>query len=270
MKKNKKKVIIIISLIIILLLISIITLVILKNKKKTNDLDITNNASLYKINDNALDAFDLYFLQSNNKNKNVIYSPLSIKYALSMLSDASTNQTHTEIANILGNFEAKKYDNSQNLSLANAMFIKDSYKKSIKDTYINLIKNNYNAQIIYDSFESANNINKWVKNKTLGLIDNLLDDTDGLDFLLINALAIDMEWKNVLQPVSGKEFFDQDHSYDGTDFSVSYAHEEYGMYIGPIMCDIYSKLKFNNKTDVKAIEIGSLTCSLNFILTNSS
>lgn len=44
------------------------------------------------------------------------------------------------------------------------------------------------------------------KNKTLGLIDNLLDDTDGLDFLLINALAIDMEWKNVLQPVSGKEF----------------------------------------------------------------
>lgn len=257
MKKNKKKVIIIISIIIILLLISIITLVILKNKKKKNDIDITNNSSLYKINDNALDAFDLYFLQSNNKNKNVIYSPLSIKYALSMLSDASTNQTHTEIANILGNFEAKKYENSQNLSLANAMFIKDSYKKSIKDTYINLIKNNYNAQIIYDSFESANNINKWVKNKTLGLIDNLLDDTDGLDFLLINALAIDMEWKNVLQPVSGKEFFDEKHTYDGTDFSVSYAHEEYGMYIGPIMCDIYSKLKFNNKTDVKAIEIGS-------------
>ena len=171
MKKNKKKVIIIINIIIILLLISIITLVILKNKKKTNDLDITNNSSVYKINDNALDAFDLYFLQSNNKYKNVIYSPLSIKYALSMLSDASTNQTHTEIANILGNFEAKKYENSQNLSLANAMFIKDSYKKSIKDTYINLIKNNYNAQIIYDSFESANNINKWVKNKTLGLID---------------------------------------------------------------------------------------------------
>ena len=176
MKKNKKKVIIIIS-IIVLLLISIITLVILKNKKKTNDIDITNNASLYKINDNALDAFDLYFLQSNNKNKNVIYSPLSIKYALSMLSDASTDKTRIEIANILGSFEAKKYENNQNLSLANAMFIKDSYKKNIKDTYINLIKNNYNAQIIYDSFESPKNINNWVKNKTLGLIDNLLDDT---------------------------------------------------------------------------------------------
>ena len=94
MKKNKKKVIIIISLIIILLLISIITLVILKNKKKTNDLDITNNASVYKINDNALDAFDLYFLQSNNKNKNVIYSPLSIKYALRDRKSTRLNSSH--------------------------------------------------------------------------------------------------------------------------------------------------------------------------------
>lgn len=256
MKKNKKKIIIIISILVVLLIILVTYLLLTKNKNNKFDTSVVNNNSEYKISDNTLSAFDLYFMKVGGKNKNIIYSPLSIKYALSMLSDATTGDTHTEIENVLGNFKAKKYQNTKNMSLANSMFIKDNFKKSVKDSYIKLLKENYNAEIIYDAFKNPSNINNWVKDKTLGLIPNLLEDISGLDFLLINALEIDMEWKNPIQPINGKEFFDKEHTYDGSDFSVSYAHEEYGMYVGPIMCDIYSKLDFNNK-DVKAVEIGT-------------
>lgn len=235
MKKNKKKIIIIISILVVLLIILVTYLLLTKNKNNKFDTSVVNNNSEYKISDNTLSAFDLYFMKVGGKNKNIIYSPLSIKYALSMLSDATTGDTHTEIENVLGNFKAKKYQNTKNMSLANSMFIKDNFKKSVKDSYIKLLKENYNAEIIYDAFKNPSNINNWVKDKTLGLIPNLLEDISGLDFLLINALAIDMEWKNPIQPINGKEFFDKEHTYDGSDFSVSYAHEEYGMYVGPIM-----------------------------------
>lgn len=256
MKKNKKKIIIISSIVLSLLIALGVYLLITKNKNDKFDTSVVNNNSAYKINDNALSSFDLYFMKTGGKNKNIVYSPLSIKYALSMLSDATTDNAHTEIENVLGNFQAKKYTNTMNASLANSMFIKDSYKKSVKDSYIQLLKENYNAEIIYDAFKTPDNVNKWVKNKTFGLIPNLLEDVSDLNFLLINALAIDMEWKNPIQPINGKEFFDEKHSYTGMDFGVSYAHEEYAMYIEPIMDDVYSKLKFNDK-EVNAVEIGS-------------
>lgn len=58
-------------------------------------------------------------------------------------------------------------------------------------------------------------MNSWINNKTLGLIDNMVDDksVSELDFALINALAIDMEWK--------EKFLERNYT------EVHYLHENY-------------------------------------------
>jgi len=119
-----------------------------------------------------------------------------------MLEDGSAGNTLTQISNITGNYEATKYTNSKNMSFANAIFIRDTYKENINESYISLLTQKYNAELKYDTFTSPNTINSWVKDKTLGLIDNLLDDLSETDLVLINALAIDMDWeeKFILYP----------------------------------------------------------------------
>lgn len=53
------------------------------------DTEVQNVNSPYRISGNGLEDFDISFLKMENNNKNMIYSPLSIKYALAMLSEGS-------------------------------------------------------------------------------------------------------------------------------------------------------------------------------------
>lgn len=257
MKKNKK-IIIIVGVIMGLLIISIVVFFIFKkNIFTTVDTSVKNSNSEYKISDNALSNFDLYFMQKENNSKNKVYSPLSIKYALSMLKDVTDGDSKKQIENIIGNYNTKKYPNSSNVSLANAMFIRNDYKKNIKDEYVNLLKEKYNAEIIYDAFKTPDNINKWINDKTLGLIPNMLDDTNGNLFFLVNALGIDMDWKYVIQPVPEGTLYDNEHSSYYDAFSVSYPHEDYYAGVAWLDSNYYRYIKFNNQTLVNGLEIAS-------------
>ena len=185
----------------------------LTDKDKDKDLSDENYHNKYKLSGNSLEDFDLYFLQLENERKNKVYSPLSIKYALSMLNEGANGKTKKQISSVIGDYNAKKYSNNSNMSFANALFIRDSFKDSIKDSYINTLSNKYNAEVIFDSFKTPNKLNSWVSNKTFKLINNLFDDVSQNNFILANALAIDMEWVNVIN----------DLGY----FAVSYQHENY-------------------------------------------
>ena len=199
-KKKGKKGLLIALVLLILIIVCGFCYVFLfmdkDNNKQGVDINSKVKESEYRLSGNSLEPFDLYFLQLENKEVNKIYSPLSIKYALAMLNEGTDGESKEQIKAIIGDYKSKKYINSENMSLANVMFIRNSIKDTIKEDYKNILLNKYNAELVYDSFESADNINKWVKDKTLGLLDNLVDDDTvrSLDFALINALAIDMEW----------------------------------------------------------------------------
>ena len=90
----------------------------------------------YAINGRQLQDFDLGFLQIEDKQENVVYSPLSVKYALGMLNEGTGGESHRQIANLIGEYVPKIYPNSANLSLANAMFIRDSYEAKVKQAYL--------------------------------------------------------------------------------------------------------------------------------------
>lgn len=242
-KENKKK-LKTITTVIILLIVVALSFLVYKNYQdslKTNPEDKDKGTiktekdevySEYRINSNALEDFDLYFLQLENNQKNKIYSPLSIKYALEMLNEGADGDSKTQINSIVGDYKARKYTNSDNMSFANAMFINNNYKNGVKEKYTNNLRDKYNAEIIYDSFETPNNVNNWVSNKTFNLVNNLVDNVSDKSFLLINALAIDMEWKNVFQ-----------QKREG--YGVSYEHENFGVHVSSLESG-YPSLEFNN------------------------
>lgn len=141
--------------------------------------------------------FDITFLKMENQKANKIYSPLSIKYALKMLEEGTEGESKLQISNVLGNETLKKYNSNSNMAFANALFAKDSYENKIKNSYISTLKTKYNAEVKVDSFSSPENLNSWVSNKTLNLIKDLFEEVDkNTVFMLINALAIDMDWED--------------------------------------------------------------------------
>ena len=244
---------------IVVLIIAIVAVVISslpkKEKKKEQTTIVTDKQEVkseYKLVGNHLQEFDISFLKLENNEENTVYSPLSIKYALEMLKEGTNGNSKEQITAILGNYNPKKYVNNANMSFANAMFINQLYKTEIKDEYKKSLIDKYYAEVIYDSFESAQNINKWVSDNTFGLIKNLVEEGTQANkqFYLINALAIDMEWNKKIQSTDTSKMADT--------YGVSYLHEKYGHYISPITGNNYHPLKFNKeKNVVNSLEIGA-------------
>ena len=215
---------IIISLIIIIAIISVIL------NRSTQDENKQNNilSSTESENKQTGTDFTMQFLQLENNKQNMIYSPLSIKYALNMLNEGANGNTKTQIENLIGNLSLTKYNNIDGvLSLANSAYIRDTYSKDIKQEYIKTLNDKYNAEINYDSFSNANNINKWIENKTLGIIKNMIDDeavqNPYTQMLLINALAIDMEWQ---EPFEDNTYGEKFYLADGSQMNATMMHKE--------------------------------------------
>jgi len=87
-----------------------------------------------------------------NEKKNMLYSQLSIKYALSMLREGAANNTLTEINKVIEDKKLTKYKNIyETLSFANGLFIRDSFYKYVLSEYMKTLDEKYNAEIVkYD------------------------------------------------------------------------------------------------------------------------
>ena len=243
-KKNKNLIVIIIVIVILALGgVYFSSIKDNKNNKEKKEEAISNDP--LEVMTSSIEDFDLTFLTLEEGEKNKIYSPLSIKYALAMLNEGAKGTTKEQIDNILGDYKPHKYTSTDNMSFANAMFINNNYKNRIKESYPKNLNDKYNAEVIYDDFTSANNINNWVSNKTFNLVNNMFDDSiQNTISVLINALAIDMEWNKNIQA-----------TYNQRNYDVNYSHEKYSTSI-PVIENTYGKVKFNNQ-DVDSVEFGS-------------
>ena len=200
----------------------------------------------YDLKNNQLSNFDIAFLKAENKKENKIYSPLSIKYTLKMLEEGAKGNSKQQISNVLEDYVVTKYTSNSNMSLANALFIRDTFKDKVNPNYASNLQSKYNAEVVYDSFANATNVNNWVKNKTLNLLPEVLDTIrDDQDFLLINSLGIDMEWKN--------KFFEENSYEKGFRDEVAYQHENY--HVSCNTCSVESRKFDNDKLEVSGMEI---------------
>lgn len=260
-KSSKKMAIILLAVLIFIVIVAFFVYRYIKedSQKEEKKESIVNTQkeykSEYKMTGNDIQDFDLYFLQLESAKKNAIYSPLSIKYALAMLQDGAENDTKAQISNLIGDYKTKKYTNSANMSLANALFIKDTMKKEVKADYAQKINNKYGAEVVYDDFKDATNVNNWISKNTLNLLNNVVDDStvSNLDLILVNSLAIDMDWNYKLQHEVS------DSKVAQRFYTVSYIHEDYSDYVPSIgnSIETFKSILFNGKSQVKAAQIGA-------------
>ena len=281
-KKNVKKTIIFMVIILITILLVFIVLHFYKlNKQKENNSNTLaneahENPQISTV--NKEDNFELSFLKIENKQENMIYSPLSIKYALKMLQEGASGNTYTQIEKILGNKELPKYKNIENtLSLANGLFIRDTYNQFVKEDYKNILADKYNAEIRQDEFKDARNVNGWIEEKTYKKIKNMLNDelvtNQDLKMLLINALAIDMEWKSQFSEndTNGRKFYLKDGTeIMATTMSKETSSNDYSYYIGDNVTVLTMDLKEYDDTQLEFMTIMPDTDLTNYVDTLTS
>jgi len=217
-------------------------------------------SSELKLSGNGLADFDLAFLKKTDGTSNMIYSPLSIKYALAMLSDGAAGDSKAQIEGLIGDYKPTPYLNSANRSIANAMMVRSDVAEGVKESYTSTIADKYNASLIVDTFETPDNANRWVGEKTLGIIDNLFDEStlnpDNI-FMLLNALAIDMKWDNQLQcEAKMPDAREVPCKNEDSHYSVRYPHESHSHYVSELF-DKYEKVIFANSGEVDSAKIAA-------------
>ncbi len=148
------------------------------------------------VNDSVKNT-DYEFLKMENSGQNLVYSPLSIKNGLALLYAGASGNTKVQLENVLGDVTilGKSSNITDRFSLANAVFIRNDFKKSVFNSYVKKIEETYDAEIIYDDFKNSSIINEWVNQKTFGLINNLnMNVSSDTRMALVNALAIRLDW----------------------------------------------------------------------------
>ena len=164
---------------------------IVHNKKESNS---KPNISLNKNNN-----FDYKFLKQIEGNDNTLVSPLSMAYLLSMIQSGAKGSTLNELNIALDNYDLQPMENiDSKISMANSMWINNRYKTDINNTFATALKINYHSEVLYDEFINADNINKWVSEKTYNMINELFpsDSVNSADTImaLVNAIGINFKW----------------------------------------------------------------------------
>ena len=171
--------------------IFLLTGYIVHNKKESGT---KPNISLNKNN-----KFDYKFIKQIEGNDNTLVSPLSMAYLLSMIQSGAKGNTLNELNIALDNYDLQPMGNiDSKISMANSMWINNKYKNDINNTFATALKINYHSEVLYDEFINADNINKWVSEKTYNMINELFpsDSVNSFDTImaLVNAIGINFKW----------------------------------------------------------------------------
>lgn len=170
------------------------------------------------------------FLKLENKGENFMYSPLSIRYAFQVLAEGAEDESKEQLDKMLGEYNTNKYlPIEDHLGFGNAVFIRDTYFGKVKTDYIDTVKDKYDAEIIKDKFADAKNVNKWIEDKTMGMIKDMLNDNQVNDpdvkMIIANALSIDMEWVHGFDGENTHS--DKFTKKDGKEINVQMMHETF-------------------------------------------
>jgi serine protease inhibitor len=160
-------------------------------------------------------AFDIFrkILDNTAEDKNIIISPMSISYALSMAVNGANNSTRDSILKamrvngITMDDLNKSYrdltsallsvDERVKISIANSVWTEKEFNP--KQQFIDILTSYYSAEA--RSFDvkdpsAPDEINAWIEDKTNGLIKDMVGQLDPLTvMLLINAVYFKGMWK---------------------------------------------------------------------------
>ena len=153
--------------------------------------------------------YDVYAkIMDNIQTDNVLISPLSLNFALGMLSNAAAEEDKSVFAEYFGmkideyNEYVANYMQTSNpdrgktsVEIANGIWVKNNL--TLKELYEDTMKSLYNAEVASKNFDVSliAEINQWISDKTHGMIENVLDEAaTRSESILVNTLYFDAEW----------------------------------------------------------------------------
>lgn len=166
------------------------------------------------INGNELFAFDIFKgLNTEDIDKNIFISPISISIALTMTYNGAGTTTKEAMAEALRykgieleklnegykNFlvHLNNVDPKVQLNINNSIWFKKG--EEIKQDFLSTNRNNFNAYITELDFQdakAADTINNWISKATKGKIDKMIEPPISSDVImyLINAIYFKGQW----------------------------------------------------------------------------
>ncbi len=177
-------------------------------------------------------ASEIDLLQTLYREKGqTIVSPLSLNLALMMAAEGAKGETRAQLLAAAGLTEDTLLQFTQQamaltgsgVSIANAAFVKENLK--VLEAYDAALRDRYQAErFSIDSSDVNDKVNAWVKEKTGGLIEKLLDQPPdpNLMMMLVNALALKADWS---EPFEAEATYQQPfHAADG-DVDADFMHQ---------------------------------------------
>ena len=194
--------------------------VVYKGVERLNATAQTNFSTNSLKNDDYKKAYDEFAfeffsaVEAADKDSNVCLSPFSAYMAFSLCFAGSAGTTAEEFKEVFGlskedasefcrslyaNFLQREYsDKNTKFNLANSVWMDNAYAPYVKDSYLQVATNYFDAPIFRCDFSDSatvNAVNKWCNDNTDGLIDKIIDKFDEDQIMaLINALLIEAAW----------------------------------------------------------------------------
>ena len=154
-------------------------------------------------------------LWEEDQGKNIVFSPLSVSLALTMLFNGAENTTKIAMAKVL-HFENKSLervneesanltaslenvDRKVQLHLANSVWLRKEFDPLVNESFKERLSKYYKTEMSSRDFAdpaTVNEINDWVSRKTNGKINKVLERIEPqIVMFLINAIYFKGEWK---------------------------------------------------------------------------
>ena len=171
-------------------------------------------------------------IESGENGENVLISPASLAFALAITENGANGDTlkqmekyvnggiSIEDMNALLNYTSYKLNNAKEVEwgVANSLWFNDNGDCEIENEFLKKAIEYYDAEVYKKAFDAstANEINKWVYNKTNKMIDEVIRDfsPDAMMFI-VNAIAFEGEWAKEYeksQVLENREFTNADRS----------------------------------------------------------
>ena len=161
-------------------------------------------------------GFDL--LRQIDAEDNIVISPYSVFTALAMTAEGADKQTLSQMRSVLKldknitpadslgalqNYLLTQSGYNVELKIANALWMANNYK--IRETFINTIQNDYQAELHQSDFNDQKmvlkEINHWVAGKTNDKIPEILQYLNPASKLvLLNAIYFKAKWQHKFNP----------------------------------------------------------------------
>ena len=150
--------------------------------------------------------FTASLLQHTFSGDNLLLSPLSAADALCLTMEGAAGETRQQMETVLGEaetmggyFSTTRGASGEQLTMTDSVWIRNDPALSVNDNFLAIAADNYQAEVYSAPFDedTCSDINTWVKNKTDGEIQNLIDKIYDSDMLyLINTTLFDAKWQD--------------------------------------------------------------------------